>query len=71
MLGLQGAVITRVSVILDMPRNFCFRRDRYRKCIGTWTIQSREREYASSSGGFCANSFLWLVEKEYRACVSA
>lgn len=42
--GLQGAMITRVSIILDMPRNFCIRRDRYRKCIGTGTIQSCERE---------------------------
>lgn len=68
---LQGAMITRISIILDMPRNFCLCHDRYRKCIGTWTIQSCEREYASSSVGFCTNSFLRLVQKEYRTCINA
>jgi len=55
-------------VILDMPRSFCFC-DRYRKYTGTWTIQSRERERASSSG-FCANSFLRPVQKGYRTYIS-
>lgn len=55
-----------------MPENFCLRAA---IDIGNVPAHGRfnhaERECASSLDGFCANSFLRLVQKGYRACISA
>lgn len=71
--GLQGSMITRVSVILDMPWSFLCAADRYRKCSErTRTIQSCERERASSFGtAFVPILFCGRFKKRYRTCISA
>jgi len=40
---LQGSTITRVSIILDMPRNFYHCRDQYRKCTDDSIMRARSR----------------------------